>query len=261
MTEALSMAGMAEVPLVMYLAQRPGPSTGVPTYTGQGDLQMTRHSGHGEFPRLVLAPGDPKEAVEKTSEAFYFSQKYKVPCIIISDKHLAESFYTLDEKAKLVKSIKSTFLKKYNSYEHTNEGIETDDADIVRKNAEARLKKAREIEKEARKFETYKIFGNKNSKNLIVSWGSTKGAILDAISGLNCKFLQVLYIEPFPKIENELEKARKILVVENNASSPLSDLIAEKCLIKIKNENKILKYDARPFLGDELAVEIKRRLK
>ena len=82
MTEALSLIGMAEVPLVIYLSQRPGPSTGLATYTGQGDLQMARHSGHGEFPRVLVAPGEPKECQELTSQCFYFSQKFKIPAII-----------------------------------------------------------------------------------------------------------------------------------------------------------------------------------
>ncbi|MFH1365479.1 MAG: 2-oxoacid:acceptor oxidoreductase family protein, partial [archaeon] len=107
MTEAISMAGQTEIPIVIYLAQRPGPSTGVATSTSQGDLNLARHSGHGEFPRIVLAPGCPKEASELTSQAFYFSQKFKIPVIILSDKHLAESFYTLSEKPKITNSEKS----------------------------------------------------------------------------------------------------------------------------------------------------------
>jgi len=103
MTESLSLCGMAEVPLVFYLAMRPGPSTGVATYTSQADLNLALYSGHGEFPRIVLAPGDPKEAIELTNQAFYFSQKFKIPSIIVSDKHLAESFYTLHDNPKLTK--------------------------------------------------------------------------------------------------------------------------------------------------------------
>ena len=262
MTEGLSMAGMAEIPLVIYLASRPGPSTGVPTYTSQGDLQLARYCGHGEFFRLVLAPGDPTEAEELISQCFYFSQKYKIPAILLSDKHLAESFYTLNESGKITKSEKSTTLKKYNSYEHDEKGIATENADIIKKNFERRLKKTKEIEKEAENFEMFKVFGKKESKNLIVSWGSTKGAILDSIKDLDCKFLQILYIEPFSvKIETELKKAKNIFVVENNATSPLSDLIREKTGFLIEDKNKILRYDGRPFLSDELNEEIKRRMK
>ncbi len=265
MTEALSLTGMAEVPLVVYLAQRPGPATGVPTYNAQGDLNIARHSGHGEFPRVVLAPGDPKEAQEIISQAFYFSQKFKIPAIAISDKHLGESFYTLADKPIITKSKKSTKFRRYNSYEKNPQtGSATEDAEIIKANVEKRIKKVLEIGKEAEKFTQYNVYGKKNSGNVIVSWGSTKGAILDAINegNLDCKFLQVLYIEPFPKqIKKELEKAGKIILVENNSTAQLSGLIAEKTGIFIDDRNKILRYDGRPFLADELRKEINKKIR
>ncbi len=262
MTEALSMACQAEIPLVCYLASRPGPGTGVATYTAQGDLHFARYSGHGEAFRLVLAPGSADEAQSITSEAFYFSQKYKIPVIILSDKHLAESFFTYDKEPKLTKSQFNTKLIRYNSYEHTKTGEATEDSELINQGFERREKKKKEIEKEAEKFQGFKIYGNKQSKNLIVSYGSTKGAILDAIKDLDCKFLQVLYIEPFSKkIKAELEKAKNIILVENSAHSQLRDLIAEKTQIKINDKNKILKYDGRPFFFDELNSEIKKRLR
>ncbi len=261
MTEALSLAGIAEVPLVIYLASRPGPSTGLATYSGQGDLDMARHSGHGEFVRMVLAPGDPKEAEELTSQAFYFSQKFGVSVIILSDKHLAESLYTSDKTAKIIPSKKITNLKKYNSYESDKLGYMTESPDIVNKNVEQRLKKQKEIEKEAEKFSQANIYGKDNPKNVVVSWGSTKGAILDAMKELDCKFIQMLYLDPFPmKIKKELE-GKNIILVENNATGQLGKLIAEKTGIIIPDSNKILRYDGRPFLCDELNSEIKRRLK
>lgn len=259
MTEALSMAGQAEIPIVCYLSTRPGPSTGVATYTSQGDLQLARHCGHGEFFRLVVAAGNPIEASELTSQCFYFSQKYKIPSILLGDKHLAESFYTQLEKAKIIKSEKTTKLGRYNSYEHTKTGEATEDAEVIKKNFEARIKKQKEVEKECKKFEMFKIYGNKDSKNLIIGWGSTKGAILDAIEGLDVKFLQILYIEPFPDIKSELEKAKKIIVIENSASGMIADVIREKT--GIKTGNKILRYDGRPFLCDELKKEIEKAIK
>lgn len=262
MTEGLSMSGMAEIPVVCYLASRPGPSTGVATYTSQGDLNLARNSGHGEFFRLVVAPGTPDECEELTSQAFYFSQKYKIPSIILSDKHLAESLFTLQETGKITKSDKSTKLERYNSYEHTETGEATENAEIIKKNFERRIKKQKEIEKEAEKFEMFKIFGNKNSGNLVIGWGSTKGAIIDAVQELDAKFLQVLYLEPFSaEIKKQLEKAKKIIVVENNATSQISQLIAEKTGIVIDDKNKILRYDGRPFFSDELKIEIGRRLR
>ena len=300
MTEGLSLAGIAEAPLVIYLSQRPGPGTGVATYTAQGDLNIVRHAGHGEFPRLVVAGGDPGEILELTNQAFYFSQKFKIPSIIMSDKHLAESLYTVEKEPKIIKCEKSTELKRYNSYETDNQGSATEDSEIIKFNTNKRIKKQKEIEKHAEKFEQYKTYGKNNSKNIILGWGSTKGAILDAIKGtapcsskmsddlkkssklqeaseafnkpskgaiinaikdLDCKFIQILYIEPFPeKIKKELEN-KNIILVENNSTAQLGNLIAEKTGIFIEDKNKILRYDGRPFLCDELKKEIKGRLR
>jgi len=261
MTEAFSMAGMAEIPIVCYNASRPGPSTGVATYSGQGDLQMARHCGHGEFFRFVLAPGDVSECEELTSQSFYFSQKFKVPAIILSDKHLAESFYTYSEKSEITKSEKSTKLIRYNSYEHNETGEAVEDADGIIKGVERREKIKKMAEKDAEKFSMYKVYGNKNSKNVILSYGSAKGAILDAIKDLDVKFIQILYIEPFPEIEKEMKNVKNILLVENSATGMLADVVREKTGIKIEDKNKILRYDGRPFFYDELNAEIRKRLK
>jgi len=261
MTESLSLAGIAEVPLVIYLASRPGPSTGVATYTGQGDLDLARHSGHGEFNRIVLAPGNPREAEELTSQAFYFSQKFGVPVILLSDKHLAESLYTLDEKSIITQSKKLTSLKRYNSYETDEFGGSTENPEKISKNVENRLKRQRDIEKEAEKFEQNSVYGKEDSRNVIVSFGSTKGAILDAIKELNTGFIQVLYLEPFQKEIKKYLQNKNVILVENNATGQLGKLIAEKTGIFIPDNNKILRYDGRPFLADELRKEISRRLK
>ncbi len=261
MTEALSMVGQAEVPLVIYLAQRVGPGTGSATYTEQADLNLALNAGHGEFPRLVVAAGDPIEAAELTSQAFYFSQKYKIPALILSDKHLAESGYTVDKKPEIVKSEKYIKLAKFTSYEHDKDATVTDNAELLIKNAESRMEKAKYIACDSKKFETFKVYGKKKSKNLVLFWGSTKGAVLDAIKDTDIKALQVLYMEPFPEeMKLELYKAKNIMIVENNSTSQLANLIASKTCIRIDDKNKILRYDGRPFLADELEKEIKKRL-
>jgi 2-oxoglutarate ferredoxin oxidoreductase subunit alpha len=262
MTEGLSLCGMAEIPLIFYLAQRPGPATGIATYTGQGDLKMALNAGHGEFSRIVLAPGDPKEAEELTNQAFYFSHKFKIPSIVIGDKHLAESFYTLHKKINLIKVENKTKPGRYNSYEKDDEGSATEDPEIIKSNIENRNKKRTDIEKESKKFNTYEIYGNEKSKNVLVSWGSTKGAILDSIKDFDKEvcFLQIKYLDPFPReIKRLLNK--NIILVENNATGQLSELIAEKTGISIENKNKILRFDGRPFLADELKKEIEKRIK
>jgi len=267
MTEALSLAGMAEIPIVIYLAQRPGPSTGMPTYTSQGDLNVARFGGHGEFTRVVIAPGDAKEAIQATTEALFISQKFRIPVIVLGDKHLAESKYSFINNVKIIET-KSSIKpgERFNSYEHEPKtAITTDKQDLVNKNFERRIAKQKGIEEFLSKnSQEFKIHGKEDSKNLIVGWGSTKGAILDAITynQLDAKFLQIIYIEPFSeKLKQEIKKHKpeNIIVVENNASSQLSKLIAEKTCISVKN--KILRYDGRPFLSDELSKELKRRLR
>lgn len=263
MTESLSLAGGAGVPLVLYLAQRPGPATGAATYTAQGDLNMARHSGHGEFVRIVSAPGDPIECASLTSQAFYLSQKYQIPAIVLSDKHLADSTYSLAEKPKIIKSsAKVKWPARFTSYEADNNKIADSSEKNITLSVQKRKEKSFQLQKEINSMKTYGIYGKKDSKNLIVGWGSTKGVILDSIKNLNCKFIQILYLEPFSnKIKEELKKARNLILIENNAFSPLSSLIAEKTGILIEDKNKILKYDGRPFFYESLLSEIKKRLK
>ncbi len=186
----------------------------------------------------------------------------------------------LIEKPKITFSEKTTSLKRYNSYETDEFGSATENPEFIKKNVEKRIKKEKEIEEEAKKFSQYKIYGKRDSKNVIVSWGSTKGAILDAIRGssnddlkkssegaiidaikyLDVKFVQVLYIEPFAS-EIKKELFGNLILIENNATGQLGDVIAEKTGMFIGDKNKILRYDGRPFLADELREEIYRRLK
>jgi 2-oxoglutarate ferredoxin oxidoreductase subunit alpha len=158
----------------------------------------------------------------------------------------------------------TTVLGRYNSYESNNvDSCLTEDVGVIKANFERRMKKIPMIAKDSKSFSRYEIYDNKNksSKNIILSWGSPKGAILDAIPGLKCKFLHVKYIEPFPEeLEKEL-KGKNIILIENSSTGMLGDVLREKTGILIDNKNKILRYDGRPFLADELNKEIKRKLK
>lgn len=270
MTEGLSFQGMSEIPLVVYLATRPGPGTGVPTYTTQGDLDIALRGGHGEFPRVVIAPGDPIECIEKTNEAFYLAQKFNTLSIILSDKHLAESEFSSDRQpnkiipVKVTRTIPGEAIVKAGSYEHDEQGNTTESAEITKKGAEARIKKYQQIKQECSKFQMTKLYGNPKAKNLIIGWGSTKTVILDALDSIDdsvksgkgdYKFLQVLYMKPLSdEIKKEIEKADKVILIENNVTGQLGRLIREKTGISIKN--RILKYDGRPFYSDELKEEI-----
>jgi len=261
MTEGLSLQGSSELPLVVYLASRPGPGTGIPTYTLQGDLDIALRAGHGEFPRVVIAPGDPTETVEKVNESLYLANKFNCLVVLLSDKHIAESEFSSMEKINKIIDIKVTRkvpgeeIVKASSYEHDEHGTTTENAEIAVRNAHDRLHRYELIREESKKFEMVKFYGKKNSKNLIIGWGSTKGAIVDAIEDLDYKFLQVLYMKPMSsEIKKEMVKAKKVVLVENNLTGQLGRLIREKTGLKI--DNRILRYDGRPFRSDELRREL-----
>jgi 2-oxoglutarate ferredoxin oxidoreductase subunit alpha len=263
MSEAMSFSGQAEIPLVMYLASRPGPGTGVPTYSSQSDLDVALRAGHGEFPRVVIAPGDPVECVEKINEGFYIAEKFKTLAIILSDKHLAESQFSFPDKENKIlridinRGLPGQEIVRANGYEHDEQGHTTEKPEIVKIMQGKRVKKYEEIKNFLQKdgAEMIKIYGREESKNLVIGWGSTKTLILDAIKDLNWKFLQVLYLKPLSdKIKEEIEKAKKVVIVEQNATGQLGRLIREKTGLKI--EDRILKYDSRPFKSDELRKEL-----
>jgi 2-oxoglutarate ferredoxin oxidoreductase subunit alpha len=286
MTEAMSFSGISELPLVVYLAQRTGPATGVPTYTAQSDLKFALNAGHGEFLRIVVAPGDAAEAITRTQEAFYLSSKYRTLSIVINDKHGAESDYSFDE-LKISSLPSKRFIidnppqdyKSYKitkdgispravpgqgpfvrgtSYEHNEYGNTIEDAEWTVKMNEKRMVKYKNIEKEVNeKLNPVSVYGK--GENLIIGWGSTKGAIVDALPNLkDFRFLQVSYISPFPKkdVEKEIKKSKKVILVENNTTGLLGDVIAEQTGYIIKD--KVLKYDARPFTPDDIINKIKK---
>ena len=258
MGEALSLQGISEIPLTVYLASRPGPGTGVPTYTAQADLDIALRAGHGEFPRFVIAPGNATETIEKTSEALFLAEKFKTLSIILGDKHLAESEFSSNKKPaktpkfKISRKIPGESITKAASYEVDTSGNSTESYSITEKNVNARVAKYEKSKQFINdNFGMIKIHGNKNSKNLIIGWGSTSGAIKDAIKNLDAKFLQVLYCKPLSnQIRKEMEKANNIILVEENVTGQLGRLLREKTGIKI--ENRLLKYNGRPFHSDEL---------
>lgn len=285
MGEAMSLAGMGEIPLVVYLAQRTGPASGVPTYTAQADLKFAVNIGQGEFTRIVVAPGDPQEAIIRTQEAFYLANKYRSLVILVSDKHLAESDYTFDKLEKssvssdrfIVENPSSDHkgykitedgnspravpgqgpVVKVTSYEHDEYGNTVEEGEWMNKMTDKRLKKEKTITDEINKLNPVSIYGQ--GKNLIVGWGSTKGAILDALKDLDdYRFMQISYINPFPidMVKKELESSDKVVLVENNATGQLGDIIAEKTGHIIKN--KVLQYNARPFIPETIINKVKQ---
>ena len=268
MQEAFSFAGMAELPLVVAVSQRQAPATGVPTHSSQSDLRFVVHAGHGEFPRIVLAPGDPEESFRAGADALNLTWKFKVPVIVLLDKILSEHMMTSSIDSNLISVERNKDMVfpgapdavvKVTSYEHDENGITIDKAEDVKKAIEKRFEKEKNIEEEMQNIETVKIYGDIDNKNVIVFFGSTKGSVLEASKYFNkpAKLMQIVWLEPFDteKVKRELE-GRKIICIEGNHNGQLASLIREKTGIEIKN--KILKYDSMPFDPIELAEEINK---
>ncbi|MCK4730471.1 MAG: 2-oxoacid:acceptor oxidoreductase subunit alpha [Candidatus Aenigmarchaeota archaeon] len=287
MAEALSMQGISEVPLVVYLSQRTGPATGVPTYNSQGDLKFAVNIGHGEFIRVVVAPGDAKECFYRTIEAFHLASKYRVLVMILGDKHVGESNYSFDDfeesKIKPTRGItepcedyKSYLITedgvsprsvpgqgavvKTSSYEHDEYGHTTEKGDEVIKMNDKRFKKLEKLKEEIDTLVPVYLHGE--GRKLIIGWGSTKGAIVDALKDLpDFRFLQVSYISPFPmeEVKREIENSDEVVLVENNATGLLGDIIAEQTGNIINK--KVLKYDGRPFTSNEIVEKVNGAVK
>lgn len=298
MTEALGLAAMSETPIVIVVAQRPGPSTGLPTHTAQGDLRFVLHASQGEFPRFVIAPGDVNEAFYYTQVALNLAERYQVPVILLEDKHLGESWWTTDDglflnavgvergklfdswdietngeykrfkitddgvSARVILGTKNAIVKS-DSNEHTEEGYVTEDPDVIIAMNDKRWRKFEFMKREMRKYHPVKIYGDDDAKIGIVSWGSTKGAIIDAMKLLNndgtkVKFLQVIFISPFP--ENEvmdfINNCDKVISVENNKTSQLAGVIREQTGYLIKY--RVNRYDGRMFNQLELYEKLRR---
>lgn len=288
MQETLSLAGVAEIPIVILESMRMGPATGVATHTSQGDLQFTIHVAHGEFPRFVVAPGDVEECFDCAADALNLAWKYQMPAIILSDKHLSESYKStfLDEESKgpdtgkravvpedghylrykitddgvspLAFPGKKGVVAKATSYEHTEEGEATEDPAQVKAMQDKRFRKLNGMYGEFPYFPTVKTYGDLESDVVVVFWGSTKGAVLEAARQLKtpAKLVQILWMEPFDadRVKQELGNARIVVDVEANHTAQLAALIREKTSIEI--HHKVLKYDAQPFTPSELANDI-----
>lgn len=287
MQETFSFAGVSEIPIAMLVSMRMGPATGVATHTSQGDLKFTINAGHGEFPRLVMAPGDVQECFDLGADALNLAWKYQIPAIVLSDKHLSESYMSVDlhteskgpDRGKRAIHVGSGYKRyritadgvspmafpgtpevvvKATSYEHNEEGEATEKAEEVRAMQDKRFRKLDGLYADFQYFPTVKTYGDLSSDAVVVFWGSTKGAALEAMKQLKrpVKLVQVLWMEPFDadRIKKELFGASVIIDVEANHTAQLAALIREKTSIEI--HNKILKYDAQPFTPTELAREI-----
>ncbi|MHC4325523.1 MAG: 2-oxoacid:acceptor oxidoreductase subunit alpha, partial [Planctomycetota bacterium] len=287
MTEGVSLAGMMESPMVIHLAQRPGPATGLPTRTEQGDLELALYAGHGEFPRIIFAPGKLQDAFDLTQRAFNLADKYQVPVFILTDQYFMDSYYNIAapdlSKLKIEKHITRT-KKDYRRYEFTKSGIsprgvpgfgaglvitDSDEHDTEGHITEDLEMRTRMVDKRLSKGELLKkdiippeLTGAKNYKNLIVCWGSTYNIAEEAMRKLGRDDVALLHFKQVYPLPDDtagyLQKAEKTIVVENNATSQFGKLIKLQTGIDI--DRKILKYNGLSFFVEELAEKLQEVL-
>lgn len=286
MTEAYGLAAMTETPVVIVVGMRGGPATGLPTWTEQGDLQFVLHAHQGEFLRIVLAPGDVEEAFHLTMQAFNLADKYQGPVIILMDKHICESHagvapfayaaYRLN-RGKIVTKAQSTYARYAwsedgisprafpgsgthvlaNSDEHTEAGYSNEDADNRKLLMAKRLRKIDTCSKED--LPDPVVYGPKKAALTLVSWGSNKGVILDALADFpNVNYVHITWMNPFPTefVQRFLTQGQTVAILEGNQTGQLEALIKEKTGITISHH--IRKSDGRPFFVEEVRTEIKK---
>ncbi|MBU7018549.1 MAG: 2-oxoacid:acceptor oxidoreductase subunit alpha [Theionarchaea archaeon] len=277
MEEAFSLAGMTETPLLCVISSRPGPSTGVPTYTAQGDLRFALNQGHGEFPRIIASPGSIKEAFSLTAEMLDLVWKFQTPGIILTEKHLSESTMTVDvtcdvpwvqpllhEEGEYMRYrdtptgvspllfMPSQQLIKWNSYEHDEKGITTENPELIAKMQEKRKRKSESLREYLKNVSTVNVYGK---GPVIFTYGSTTMSVLEALTSgdIEATVVQPRYLEPFPawEINHTYDSG---IVIEMSSTGLFASLLKEK---GIKIRRVITKYDGRPFDPVELASRIK----
>lgn len=289
MCEGLSLAGMAELPVVIIVAQRPGPSTGVPTYTAQADLHFVLNAGQGEFPRFVVSPADSEEAYFWSAVALNISWKFQLPSIILVDKALTEGSFSFDIDSiegleieePLLWDRKGEFRRylnrdsgisplsfvpdkeaviKVNSYEHDEFGITTEEPQKIKAMQDKRLRKERYLIEKLENYKTVNFYGNKSSPTALICWGSNKGVCVEVAQNLDLKVIQPVVLSPFPlrQFRESLKGVKRLVCVENNATAQIERLITR---FGFKVDEKILKYDGRPFSREELERKLKKVIK
>ena len=287
MEEGVSLAGIMESPAVIHLAQRPGPGTGLPTRTAQGDLELVLYSGHGDFPRIILAPGSLEDAVYLTRDAFDLAGKYQVPVFILTDQYFIDSYYnipSLDLKDKNTGNDIVETDADYRRYritengisprgvpgygkglvvtdsdEHDEDGHITEDLHMRVAMVDKRKRKLRDIEKEAYPPE---LIGKNDYETLLIGWGSTYPIIREAWSILgreNVAFLHFRQVHPLhPDTLKFLKKAKKRIVIEGNSDAQFSSLL--RLQTKQEIHQTILKYNGAQFSVEELKERLRETL-
>ncbi|MCK4635613.1 MAG: 2-oxoacid:acceptor oxidoreductase subunit alpha [Candidatus Moranbacteria bacterium] len=281
MCETISLAGMIEMPLVVHVAGRPGPATGLPTRTAQEDLNLVLYAGHGEFMRAIFAPGTAMQGYELMVKAFDVADNFQVPVFVLTDQHFIDSLFCIERKDFAVRLSDNNIVKteeNYKRYELTESGISkrgvpgwgeglvcvdgdehdedgriTEDMQFLRKEMmDKRFFKRKELLEEVALVPTTENF--KESEKVIVCWGSNFNVVKEAIerSGRDdLGFVHFSQLFPFHKKTKEMfSRDREFVMVENNASGQMADLIEKE--LKVRIEKRILKFNGEPFCVEEL---------
>ncbi len=287
MVEAISLAGMTESPAVIVNAQRPGPATGLPTRTEQGDLEFVIYAGHGEFPKAVLTPGNHQDCFELTMHAFNLADQYQIPVFVLTDQYLADWYNNVKpfdpnkigiDRGKLVKP--NADYQRYqltedgisprafpgkgegvviiDSDEHTEDGHLTEDLDVRIQMNDKRLKKLQGLQQDMLMPE---VIGQDDQIG-VICWGSSYGPCREAVEMLQQEGVPVslIYFKqcwPLNEVEvsGVLASYQTLIMVEGNATGQFAHVLRGTTSICINH--LILRYDGRPFLCDEVKREIK----
>ncbi len=295
MQETIGLASMAELPVVVVDVQRCGPSTGVPTKTEQSDLFAAMYGTHGDCPKIVLAPMNVADCFYQTVNAFNFAEQYQVPVIVLSDASLGprrECVDLIDTNNLKILNRQKPDLKEgddYKRYEDTKTGISpiscpgdlygehvvtglehtqanapTPANDIHRQMTEKRFRK---LETAAGQFSKAKTYGSENASIGIISWGSTSGAVFEAIDKAKEKGIDVqalyprtLYPLPTDWIKSFVKGKEVVIVIEANYNAQFKSTIVERCTHINRGTEvlEFLKYDGTPFTPDEILEEIEK---
>jgi 2-oxoglutarate ferredoxin oxidoreductase subunit alpha len=285
MTEGLSLAGMAELPLVLLVSQRTGPSTGLPTFTAQSDLRFVLHAGQGEFPRLIVAPGTAEEALYWSGTAMNVAWKFQIPAFILADKTLSEETYSLDAGSipairqemadgwdgtapyrryaftptgvsPLARPGTGNAVVKVNSYAHDEAGITTEEGALVEKMTQKRLMKGTALAAAMEGYPQVNVGGKPDAPVALLCWGST-GAVCREVAGqLGLRVVQPVVLSPFPAdaLKKALTGVGHLIAVEENATAQLADLA--RCH-GISCDDTILRFDGRPFTHEDLLENVR----
>jgi 2-oxoglutarate ferredoxin oxidoreductase subunit alpha len=279
MVEGLSLAAMIETPVVIHLAQRPGPATGLPTRTEQGDLLFALTAGHGEFPRIILAPGTLEDAYELSRRAFDLADRFQVPVFILTDQYLMDTHYNLaglDLKGAGPDRAVVKTGPDYRRYRITGDGIsprgipgygdglvcvDSDEHDEYGRITEEMETRVAMVEKRIKKMEGIRaaalepeLLGGESYSHLLVGWGSTRHAISEALAGLSRNDISFLHLKQvFPmhtSVDEYLGRAERVITIENNAMGQLGTLLGMET--GREPDDAILKYSGLPFNVEEL---------